>query len=169
MDKKQKKAPLLTGYLREFATIFSLTILFFSLTGKIVANIGIETETYGITTIHTFDGTGLPYGTILQLLGFSLIMAFLSRLIFSEYFAEKISFILRYIIFAVSTLFIATLFAALFNWLPKNNLHAWLLFVPVFFVSFSIAIVLSILVMKLEDKKYNKLLEEYKNKYKYIA
>lgn len=156
MDKQR----FLTAYLREFATIFTLAVLSFSLIGYIISNTDIEMP--NISTINIFDGTGLPYGIILQLFGFSLIMAFLSRLIFSEYFAEKLSFILRYILFMLSTFFITALFGALFNWLPKDNIYAWFLFVPVFFVCFTIAILMSFLVMRLDDKKYNKLLENYK-------
>ena len=164
MENKKKIASFITGFLREFATIFTLAIIFFSLTGKIVVNADIEN--HGITTIYTLDGTGLPYSIIMQLFVFSLIMAVVSRFIFSEYFAAKLLLKWRSFLFTLVT-FLATLtFSILFKWFPINNIYAWLAFIPASFGSYAIAIGLSFLLMKLEDKKYNKLLKEYKNKHK---
>jgi uncharacterized membrane protein YeiB len=162
MDSKKKKAPHITGFLREFATIFTLTTLTFSLTGKILTS--TETEILIFTTIHTLDGTGLPYSTIMQLTGFSLIMAAMSRFLFSEYSKIRMPYKWRTFLFLLATFFATLIFSIIFKWFPVNDIRSWFLFIPAFLGSYAIAIGVSLLLMKLEDKKYNKLLEEYKNK-----
>ncbi|MCL2722135.1 MAG: hypothetical protein FWD47_12470 [Treponema sp.] len=164
MENERNKAGFLTGFLREFATIFTLFILCFSLVGNFVSIFIPDIQ--NLSTLFALEGAGLSYSTILQAFVFSIIMAFISRFLFSNIIEIKIPYLKRHIIFLFITLIITTIFSILFNWFPVNDIHAWFLFIPFFLVSCLTAIGLSILLMKLEDKKYNKLLENYKNKFK---
>jgi len=164
MENERNKVGFLTGLLREFATIFTLLILCFSLVGNFVSIFIPDIQ--NLSSIFILKGTGLPYTAVFQALGYAIIMAFVSRFLFSNIMEIKISFLKRHIIFLFITLIITTIFSILFNWFPVNNIQAWFLFIPFFLISCLIAIGLSILLMKLEDKKYNKLLENYKNKFK---
>jgi len=162
--ENERKVGLLTGFLREFSTIFTLLILCFSFIGKFVSIFIPNIQ--NLSSLFALEGAGLSYSTILQAFVFSIIMAFVSRFLFSNIIEIKISYFKRHIIFLFITLITTTIFSILFNWFPVNDIQAWFLFIPFFLVSCLIAIGLSILLMKLEDKKYNKLLENYKNKFK---
>jgi len=164
MDNERKKVPFITGFLREFATIFTLCILSISLTGRLI--LGYYPEIQYSSSVFALGEAGLPYSTIFQSAIFALIMSAVTKFLFSENIAAKIPFILRSLFYLFSSLLTASVFSLLFKWIPANNLIAWLSFFLFFFVFYFIAIGLSFLVMKIEDKKYNKLLENYKNKYK---
>ena len=164
MDNERKKVNSITGFLREFAKIFTLSILSISLNGKLI--LGYYSEIQYSSSIFVLGGEGLPYTTILQFAVFALIMSFISRFLFSENITAKISFILRSLLFLFASLLTAFVFSLLFKWIPVNNLLAWIAFFLFFFVFYFIAIGLSFIILKFEDKKYNKLLEKYKKKYK---
>ena len=164
MENEGNKTGFLTGLLREFATVFTLLILCFSFMRKLVSVIFPDIQ--NLSSMFALEGAGLPYPTILQAFTFALIMAFISRLLFSGIIDIKLQYIYKHIIFLFTTLITTIIFSILFNWFPVNNIQAWLLFIPFFFMACIIAIGLSFLLLKLEDKKYNKLLENYKNKFK---
>lgn len=164
MDKNKSKMHIIAGFLREFSTIFTLTILSISLTARLLFIYFPEIQ--NLSTIFALEGIGLPYTSILQITCFSLIMAFISRLLFSGILVEKISFIMRYFIFFLATLFTTSIFLIIFKWIPTNYLQAWILFFIFFIVCFGTTIGVSLLITNLEDKKYNRLLEEYKIRYK---
>ena len=161
MNKEKNNVPIITGFLREFATIFTLIVLCMSLAGKFISI--YAHEIWNLSTIFALGGTSLPYTTIMQSAVYALIMAIVSRFLFSGYIITKISFIWRYFIFFLVTLLTTSVFAIVFNWFPVGIVQAWLVFIPIFFVFFAIAIGLSIVLLKFEDKKYNRLLEKYKN------
>ena len=162
MDNERKKVPYFTDFLREFATIFTLIILSISLTGKFIFDYYPDIQ-YS-SSLFTL-GVGLPYSTILQSALFALIMSVATRFLFSEKITSKMPFIWRSLLYLFATLLTASVFSLLFKWIPANNLQAWLYFFLFFFVFYFIAIGLSFLVIKIEDKKYNKLLNTYKTKY----
>ena len=126
MDNEKNKAPLITGFLREFAAIFTLIVLSISLSGTFMSVYYPEIQ--NLSAIFALGRTGLPYTMILQSVGFALIIAFISRFLFSGYFTSKMSFMWRYFIFFLATLFTTSIFAILFKWFPVNNMQAWLYF-----------------------------------------
>ena len=162
MDNEKKNVSLITGYLREFANIFTLLVLSISLTGIFISFFYPETQ--NLSAIFALGREGLPYTAIMQSVGFALIMAFVSRILFSGYFSNKLTFMWRYFLFFLATLITTSVFSIIFKWFPVNNLRAWLIFIPVFFIFFTAAIVFSLILLKIEDKKYNRLLENYKSR-----
>ena len=160
MDKKLNIGAMLTAYLREFATIFSLAIITVTLVGKPLADLAPELQE--VSSIFSHGAFSLPYNTILQLACFALIMAAVNNLLFSEMSFVKLRILWRYIIFSIVTLITVSVFAFVFKWFPVNNLFTWIAFILTFLVCFSSAIGLSFLILKLDDKKYNKLLEHFK-------
>ena len=160
MDNKKNRVSFITGILKEFSTIFTMIILSISFSGNFI--FFLDREILNMSTIFTLGSAGLPYTTIAQSALFAIIMAFVSRFLFSEFFAIKISFLWRYIIFFLITLFTTSIFAIIFNWFPVYNLYAWLYFIAFFLLFFGIAIGFSFLFLRLENKKYNKLLENFK-------
>jgi len=163
MDNERKKVNLISSILKEFSTVFSLMIISFSLVGKILPVFYPEAKKH-TAILDSFDA-GLSFPVIFQAAVFSLIIAFIIKFLFSEYILTKISLVRRYLLFFLSTLIIASVFSILFKWIPADNIFAWLSFIVFFTIFFFLSIGLSLLLLKFEDKKYNKLLENYKNKY----
>jgi len=162
MENERNKGYFLTGFLREFATIFTLVIICFTISRKIAS--AYFPEMINLSSIFKLEGAFLPYDIIYQSLAYAFIMALVSRFLFSNIFITKMPYISRHMIFSLVTLVITVIFSVLFNWIPVNNIFAWLLFVPFFFIACFTAIGLSFLLLKLEDRKYNKLLENYRNR-----
>jgi hypothetical protein len=161
MVNKKNKA-VFTGFLREFAKIFTLMLLSMSLAGKLIFAFNHE---FFISSNLFSGGSGLTYTTIFQSAGFALIMAALSRFLFSNIIKYRISIMLRSFLFFLAAFSTVSIFSVIFKWIPLNNLQAWFIFFIAFLVFYFLAIGASLLLLKLEDKKYNKLLERYKKKY----
>jgi hypothetical protein len=159
MDKENKNSSFVTELLRRFGIIFLLTILVVSVAGMFVnrhdLTAGEESSLFALVG-------GLTYNVIFQIAGFSLIMAIFSILLFSEHFQTKIRFFLRGLLLLLATLVTTTVFAFVFKWFSPYNVLSWFGFVFCTIICFAISFALTFLKLKLEGKKYDKLLAEYK-------
>jgi len=117
-----------------------------------------------MSTLFSFN-SGLQYGTILQTAGFSLIIAFFSVLLFSEHIQMKIRFLSRGFLLLLVTLLTTSIFAVIFKWFPSNNIQGWIGFVLCTIGCFVFSFTLTSLKLKLEGKKYTKLLAGYKERH----
>jgi len=163
MIEKQYKNAFLIYLIRRFGIIFSLTIIAMSVAGMLV---GLNAQDMSeVSTLFAFN-SGLMYSTIMQIAGFSLIMAFFTVLLFSEHIQIKIRFLFRGFLLLIVTLITASIFAVIFKWFPINNIKDWIGFVLCTIVCFIISFILTLLKLKLEGKKYTKLLEDYKARHK---
>jgi ABC-type multidrug transport system permease subunit len=108
---------------------------------------------------------GLPYNVILQIAGFALILAIISVLLFSEHFQTKIRFFLRGLLLLLATLLTTSVFVVIFKWFSPYSIQSWLGFVLCTVICFAISFALTVFKLKLEGKKYDKLLAEYKRRH----
>jgi hypothetical protein len=162
MDKERNNDSLFSVLLRSFGVNFTLTIL-------VILFVGILVSRYapGASEISTlFSPVGaISYGAILQFAGLSCIITFFIVLFLSDRFFIKMRFLLRFFLIFLSTLLSTAVFAIVFKWLPLDSLFPWIYFVLSFIICFLICSGAGILKFKLENKKYNKLLENYKAKH----
>jgi len=159
MIEKQLRTAFFIDLVRMFGVIFSLTIIAMSIAGMLI---GLNEQDMGeVSTLFAFN-SGLLYGTIMQIAGFSLVMAFFTVLLFSEHIQIKIRFLFRGLLLLLVTLITASIFAIIFKWFPKNNIKDWIGFVLCTIFCFAVSSALTILKLKLEGKKYTKLLAGYK-------
>ena len=157
---KGKKIPFLVAkLLRKFTIIFSLTILVITIVGTFVNQ--YDTEAGKEIILFALAGA-LQYEIILQIAGFALIMAIFSVLLFSEYFQTKMRFFFRILLLLLSTLVTTSVFVLIFKWFLPHNFHLWLIFVLCTVICFSISFSLTVFKLKLEEKKYARLLSNYK-------
>jgi len=147
---------------RRFSVIFSLAIIAITIAGILVGLSGQNMR--GVSTLFSFT-SGLQYGTILQTAGFSLIIAFFSLLLFSEQIQVKIRFLIRGFLLLLVTLVTTSVFAIVFKWFPQNNFLGWIGFVLCTIVCFAVSFSLTQLKLKLEGKRYAKLLTDYKKRH----
>jgi len=163
MIEKQSITAFFIGLVRGFGVIFSASIIAISIAGMLLGLYGQDMR--GTSSLFMFNN-GLQYSTIMQLAGFSLVMAFFSVLLFSEHIQIKIRFLLRGFLLLLVTLITASIFAVVFNWFPQNNIKSWIGFALCTIFCFAVSFVLTLLKLKLEGKKYAKLLAGYKARHK---
>ena len=165
MDKEWKEETFISSFLFEFAKIFTFAILVMVVVAQPLASL-IDPDLHEVSVIFAPFGNYLPYSVIYQFAGFAFIMAAVSKLLFSGLFFTRIRILYKYFLFSLSTLLTVSLFAFVFKWFPVDNIQAWMGFVLCVFFFFGAAIGLSLLLLRLDDKKYNKLLKEYKARHK---
>ena len=162
MYEERNEYPVISEILRYFGTIFSLAILVISL---VVWQVTLYfPDVQNVSTLFVSGGIGLSFGTIMQIAGFSIILAFFSVLLFSERFIKKMRFLYRTFLFLLAILLTFSVFAIVFKWFAVDDIGAWIGFVLSTIFCFSISIGLTLLKFKLEKKKYNKLLANYKER-----
>jgi len=105
-------------------------------------------------------GVGMSYVSILQLLLFAILITTINYA-----FSLKIKNMLvlwRVAIQIVLTTGFTILFAVLFHWFPINDSMAWISFLISFTICITVSMLLVMLKLKLDNKKYQRQLSEYK-------
>jgi hypothetical protein len=160
MDEEHERKPLSTELLNRFATTFTMIILVMTLTGILISyNVPDAQE---VSTLFALGRAGLPYNSILQLIGLAFILAVFTVLLFSERFNIKMRFISRFVLLMLSALIATSIFGVVFKWFPANDPLAWIGLVLSFVVCSVITSAFTLLYQRLVGKKYNKLLADYK-------
>jgi len=161
IDKKYTTA-LAIEFAGRFAVIFSLAIIALTIAGMLIELIG--QEIHDVSTLFILNN-GLHYGVILQTAGFSFIIDFFSLFLFSEHIQIKAPFLFRGFLLLLVTLVTTSIFAVIFNWFPQDNIQGWIYFVLCTIGCFAVCFALTLLKLKLEGKKYAKLLVDYKERH----
>ena len=164
MYKERNETPFIVELSRFFTIIFTMSILAMVLAGLLVAR--YTPEAHEISTLFALKGMGLPYSAILQIAGLALILAVFCVLITSDRFLVKMRFLLRFFLFLLATFFTASIFAIIFKWFPVDNALAWIGFALSNIICFAIASGITLLNFRLQNKKYNKLLTNFKARHK---
>jgi hypothetical protein len=159
VNKKKYKVTLKKEFAQRFTVIFSLAIIAISFAGMLIGLIG--EDMHDVSTLFAL-GNGLQYSTILQIAGFALVIAFFAVLLFSDHLQTRIRFLFRDFLLLLVTLVTTSIFALIFNWFSSNDIRAWLSFIFCTIGCFTVSFALTLLKLKLEGKKYTKLLEGYK-------
>jgi len=160
MNEEFKEAPFFTQFLRNTGATFTLTVLTLSIAGMIFA--GLDPNLPEVCSLFALAPLGLTYNAVLQIAGLSVIIAAISAFLFSEQFLYKMRFFWRINLLLLMVMIVVSSFAVIFKWFPMNQPAVWFQFFISTFIFSLISIGLSLFKLKLEGKKYNKLLENYK-------
>ena len=160
MNDEENRTSLIMELIRNFGTIFTLSVLAISLAGLLVARFAPDTQ--DISSLFASGGTGLSYNVILQIAGFSLVLAAFTILLISDRVITKMRFFLRILLLFFSAFVSFSGFAIVFKWFPANDPLLWLGFLLSTVVCFALSLGLTLLKFKLEGKKYDRLLANYK-------
>jgi len=159
------KKKILSNY--QFAskvlTIYAITILIISTIARICGN---EVSMY--SSLYQLGSKGLAYETLLQLFASSTVITAISSFFFSEKYFKNYMMIWKVVGMMITILAVMIGFIYVFKWLPFDSSTAailsWGCFLVAFLGCFGTGILLSVIKMKLEEKKYDELLQGYKNK-----
>jgi len=164
MNKKNTEKPFVLELFQTFTTTFTLSVLAISITSFLVIHF-----TADIQDIPALFASGNTFKVILQIAGFAFIMAFFCVLIITERFILEMRFWLRLLFLLFLALFTFAVFAIIFNWFPTDNMQTWISFIICTIISYILSVCLTLLKFKLEGKKYDKLLTNYKERKNYSA
>ncbi|MDR1837694.1 MAG: hypothetical protein LBQ89_08565 [Treponema sp.] len=160
MNEEMKEVPFLTQLLRNTGAVFTMTVITLSIAGMVFAR--LDSNLPEACSLFALAPFGLAYNAVLQIAGLSVIIAVISTFLFSEHLFYKMRFFWRINLFLLMIMIVVSLFALIFKWFPVNQPVVWLQFFIFTFIFSIISIGLSLFKLKLEGKKYNKLLESYK-------
>lgn len=145
-------------------TIYAITILIVS---TIAGICGDEVSMY--SSLYQMGSKGLAYETLLQLFVSSLMITAINTFFFSEKHFKNQMMIWKMVGMMITILVIMIGFIYIFKWLPFDSstaaLLSWGCFLVAFLGCFGGSILLSVIKMKLEEKKYDELLQDYKNRH----
>jgi len=161
MDEERNETPILTALLRAFTTTFTWAILAMCVVGMLNVRYSSEARRY-MPAFFDFGGAGMPFASILQIAGFSLVMAFFAELFFSERFFAKMRFFWRGFFLCVATLLTCSVFAVIFGWFPVHSPRSWIVFALATVFCFALSFALLLAKRKLEGRRYDRLLANYK-------
>jgi len=139
------------------AISFACSIMAVSLTGRLGGDSVLEAS-----GLFALGNSGLSYQTIFQFLGLSAVMGTLITLLMSDRVLKKVMLLWKFVIMWFLLLASTTSFAIVFRWFPLNLWSAWASFIISVTLGFAIGSIVMIVAVKLENKKYDKLLNDYK-------
>jgi hypothetical protein len=162
MYEEQDRTSFIVGFFRSYATVFTLSILVTLLMGLLISRFFPGTQEIS----SLFALKGFSYNSILELAGYSFFLAVFMELLMSYRLLIKMRFFSRLLVFFLAVLFTSSIFSVIFKWFPADNLTSWVGFLIAFIICFALSFVLTTLVFRTKNKKYNKLLEAYKERSK---
>ena len=152
-----KKQRMVRAFYDHVARNFTLASIVISIVGS-----SYKDETFGFSRL--FGRGGLTYEGIFQIMILAITYALLQTVFFSKFFIKEISHAKRMIGFTTSAFGSSTILVALWGWFPIDSSLAWIGFI----LSYSISLLLSILVFgavfKSKEKEYERLLIKYQKK-----
>jgi len=161
MDDDKNSTPLVFDIVKNFTLAFTAALLAMTITGMIL---GIfVSDINSLSTLFGLKG-GLSYSSILQIAGFSLIITLIAVFLFSGRFITKMKYSHGLLILFLASLITVSVFSMIFKWFPSGNIYAWIGFIICFIICYVICAVLTTLKIKLERKKFGKLLENYRER-----
>ena len=155
MSDSSKSAAV--DFIEQVLKSFAAIIIMVSIVGFIVGDAAKD-----VSDLFSMGSAGLSYLSLLQFLAFSLVSSVIRMILYSDYFAKRIMLLWRIAIMLLLYVIMAIGWSILFNWFPIYDLLSWVRFLISIAVSFSILIAAMFIKLKIEDKKYSKLLLNYK-------
>lgn len=140
--------------------IFSVTVLSIALLGQIVGE-----ESKEISTLFALGSKGLTFSTVMQLLGSSLIITAITKFVLSSKWMEKVMARWKITIMLFGILATIVCFILVFDWLPAENINAWIGFAATFGSGFAICTIAMTIKTKMENEKYERSFLEYKRRH----
>lgn len=156
MDKKKGFFSL---FFTNLATVFMPTILAVSFAGSLQGE--AAREHVGILRL---GNEGLAFDSIAQLFAWSVVLALLITVLTSDIWLKKVLLLWRLVALLVLGVASCVGFAVGFRWFPTDAWAAWVAFIVFFALCFAGGMFGAIVITKLRDKQYNKLLSDYKKR-----
>ena len=152
---------LIVEFVKQVFNTFAAAIIAISMVGWFMGD-----AEKGSGGLFDLGSSGLSYCSMLQILIFSISIGVLRILLLSDLILKKMMLLWKTMLMFFLSFVSATVCSVLFHWFPIESRHAWIGFIISITVCFVIGVLAMIIKIKLEDRKYQKLLSAYKEKQK---
>ena len=109
-------------------------------------------------------GEGLAYEGVIQIFIWSCVISGLTVVLVSDIWFGKIMLLWRAALLMFLAVVVSVGFAIVFRWFPLDAWEAWTTFLVFFIIGFGGGLAVAVAKTKIEDRRFNKLLSEYKSK-----
>ncbi|MDR2480149.1 MAG: hypothetical protein LBD48_12670 [Treponema sp.] len=161
MDSEKSGLPLVSLYFSLVKTLFAVFITGITITGIMAGNIAPELPQY--SSLFGTDGEGIPYLAILQIGALSMVIGAFYVLLLSDRFIRNMPRGWRIVLLHIVNIVAIAVFWLIFKWGPWIKTLFGLL---VFYACCVLAGSVMIIKIRLDDRKYNRLLSHYKKRHK---
>lgn len=149
------------GFFMNVITTFAYSIIAIFVIGAIIGDLGKEAG-----GLFSLGREGLSYRSIFQVFICSIVIGSLRTLVLSDLVLKKMLFLWRLILLLLLALVGVSFLSVIFRWFPVEEWEAWIAFMLTFTACFIISSAVMITKTRMDDKKYIKLLSEYKANHK---
>ena len=146
-------------FMGKFLVIFAIAVIFVSVMGMFAGDPSMEHS-----SMYALGSRGIAFSTISQLGLLAFIVSILSSIFFSEKLFGNMMVIWRAALMVISIIAVIVIFIIVFGWFPMDYLPGWIGFFISFGICFTGSTVISVVKTKADGKKYDELLEHYKQK-----
>jgi len=157
MDKKYKA---LLEFVTQTLILFAISILILIILAYLFGDMAQNTS-----PLYQMGSRGLASSTMLEFLLSSAIITALKNVFFSQLIFKKLMTLWRTVLMLFSILIASIIFIIIFEWFPLNYAMGWAGFLICFGGSCLVISVFLIIKTKIESRRYEALLDDYKKKY----
>lgn len=153
---------------KSFGKVFlQQTVIVFTLAIACVALIGWLSPYLGIRLLGDAPEMslhGLSFQVLMQLLLFAVICGLIAALLTTDVIIKNMLHLWRSVLFHFLSIVACGLFVVIFGWFPLGDLRAWIGLLLIMTGAFVLGSAPMIIKVKLDDRRYEKLLSDYKSK-----
>lgn len=146
------------NYLGEIFTIYGVILAMI-----VILNLLVGDNAKGYSSFLEFGSGSLSTGTLIQLFFLSVFISAARNLFMTDKWIKNMPIIGRSACLFISVMILSVVFVILFNWIPLNDIFAWIGFAVSFVVSTLAGVLISKIKEKAENMKMEKALERFKN------
>jgi len=138
-------------YLEHTIEIFGITMLILNVFCRLFGK-----EAAGYSSLFQLGNRGIACSTMLQFFAVSVVITGIRYILFTDRLIKRMSLIGRVVCMLVLVVVVIVVFSYKFLWFPVDEWMPWLMF----FLSFAVCFVVSLIYTYLKERAENKLLEE---------
>lgn len=146
-------------YIGQFFATFGIIVTIFIVLGSAMGE-----EAKNISNLFSLGSEGLRLDTLLQLFVFALLLTFEEILFVTDRIIKKMPMAARILCFFVTVIITIVGFVICFAWFPIDDEKSWIGFLVSFTVCTVVAVGISLLKEKAENKKMEQALNRFKEK-----
>ncbi len=154
----EKKHSIFT-YLMQVFMIYGISNILLNIFALIFGN-----DAKKLSTIFSLGNSGVGTATCFQFLAAMFIIVGIEYLFSDALMVKVLPFVLRIVLIFGLSIGTIVIFIFVFEWFPKGESLAWIMFGVCFLISFGISVAVSSAYRRSEDKKLAEALKKIKEK-----
>ncbi len=159
VDNKMEERKTVFDYMGQILMIFGFTILML-----LVFSLLFGESAKGYSDLFSFGKEGIGVDTMIQFLLASIATVTLRMLFFTDMLFKNMRLLPRTAGMVFSELIVISIFVWLFNWFPVDEALPWFMFFSSFGICFVVSLLVTVLQERIENKRMEDALESMKKK-----